>query len=573
MQIPPICPLHRDSGLLKCVIAIVMLFLIASSAQAKVEEGEQGSMVEMIQSSQEKIAETLDNSLGKVNAVLFDLLLFDVSGGLFKTEIRDQETGEVILDENTGKPAKAGPSVKFLVIFLAIGAVFYTFYHKFVNLRMFGHAISIVRGKYDHDKHEGDITPFRALTSALSATVGLGNIAGVAVAMVTGGPGALFWMMFLGFFGMASKFHESTLAQMYRITNPDGSISGGPMFYLSQGLSEFGSGWKPFAKAIAVLFAILCMGAAIGGGNMFQANQAFEGFFTTFVQPNLDGNIDAVRIQTSFGFGLIMAVIVGVVVIGGITRIGAATARIVPFMAILYVSACAVIILFNISAVPGLVVEVMSEAFAWKSAFGGLIGAMIVGFQRAAFSSEAGLGSSAIAHSAAKTSEPVREGMVASLEPFIDTIVVCFMTGMVVLITGAYEVEGISKGTEVTLTAFQQVPMLSGFFPEILAICIILFAFSTMLSWCYYGERAWGYLFGIKSVLGFRLIFVFFVFVGSVASLGAVIDFADVMLLSMALPNILGGVLLAGKVKTALADYLARYQTGEFDKDSVDFEV
>ncbi|MEM6599955.1 MAG: alanine/glycine:cation symporter family protein [Verrucomicrobiota bacterium] len=539
---------------------------------AVVAEEEDG-MVEMIQSSQERIANTLDNTLGKVNGVLFDMLLFDVSGGLFKKKLTDPETGEVILDEKTGKPVVDGPSVKFLVIFLALGAVFYSVYHRLVNIRMFGHAIKIVRGDYDHEKHDGDITPFRALTSALSATVGLGNIAGVAVAMVTGGPGALFWMMFLGFFGMASKFHESTLAQMYRITNPDGSISGGPMFYLSQGLSEFGASWKPFAKATAVLFAVLCMGAAIGGGNMFQANQAFEGFFTTFVQPHLDGNVNAVRVQTSFGFGLIMAVIVGVVVIGGITRIGAATARIVPFMAILYVGACAVIIISNISAVPGLVAEVFREAFAWESAFGGLIGAMIVGFQRAAFSSEAGLGSSAIAHSAAKTSEPVREGMVASLEPFIDTIVVCFMTGMVVLITGAYEVEGISKGTEVTLTAFKQVPALSGFFPEILSVCIILFAFSTMLSWCYYGERAWGYLFGIQSVIGFRLVFVVFVFVGSVASLGAVIDFADVMLLSMALPNIFGGILLAGKVKAALADYLTRYQKGDFDKEPVDFEV
>ncbi|MEM6883872.1 MAG: alanine:cation symporter family protein, partial [Verrucomicrobiota bacterium] len=243
------------------------------------------------------------------------------------------------------------------------------------------------------------------------------------------------------------------------------------------------------------------------------------------------------------------------------------------FMAILYVGACAVIIISNIGAVPSLVAEVFREAFAWDSAFGGLIGAMIVGFQRAAFSSEAGLGSSAIAHSAAKTSEPVREGMVASLEPFIDTIVVCFMTGMVVLITGAYEVEGISKGSEVTLTAFKQVPALSGFFPEILAVCIILFAFSTMLSWCYYGERAWGYLFGIKSVIAFRLVFVFFVFVGSIASLGAVMDFADVMLLSMALPNIFGGILLAGKVRSALADYLDRNKKGEFNKKPIDYEV
>jgi len=529
----------------------VLCFLFPAEIRADSEAPPGSSVAEMIQSSQEQIAVGLDASLGQVNGVLFEILFFDLSFGLFEK----------------GLP--------FLVVFLAVGAVFFTIYHRFINLRGFLHGWQVVRGRYDHGEHEGDITPFRALTSALSATVGLGNIAGVAIAMVLGGPGALFWMMVLGLFGMTSKFHESTLAQMYRTKNPDGSISGGPMYYISRGLAERGPGWAKLGRAIALVFAVFCMGAAIGGGNMFQANQAFEGFFTTFVEPNLgaDANVAAARIQISFGFGLLMAVLVGMVVIGGITRIGAATSRIVPFMAMLYVSACMAIILFHLPEVPGLIGLVFAQAFQPSSAFGGIVGAMMVGFQRAAFSSEAGLGSSAIAHSAAKTSEPVREGVVASLEPFIDTIVVCFMTGMAVLITGAYKAEGVEGGASVTLHAFKEVSLLSGFFPYILSICIILFAFSTMLSWCYYGERAWGYLFGVKTVLVFRLVFVFFVFVGTVTSLGAVIDFADAMLLSMALPNIFGGVLLAGKVKEALRDYWGRYRAGDFNKDPIDFEV
>ncbi|MEM6821139.1 MAG: alanine/glycine:cation symporter family protein [Verrucomicrobiota bacterium] len=529
------------------------------------ETGQQvGEVVQFVQSSQEKLAESLDNSLGQFNGWIFKVLFFDLAFGALQDEVTDPKTGEV---------SKEGPKLPFLVVYLAIGAVFFTLYHRFINLRGFRHAIEVVRGKYNKGEQEGDITPFRALTSALSATVGLGNIAGVAVAMVLGGPGALFWMMFLGLFGMTSKFHESTLAQMYRTKNPDGTISGGPMFYLSEGLGEMGGFWKPAGKIIAVVFAVFCMGASLGGGNMFQANQAFEGFFTTFVAPVVTENTEAVRIQLSFGFGFLMAALVAVVVIGGITRIGAATSRIVPFMAVLYVSACAIIVGFNLPALPGLIGLVLSEAFQWDSAYGGVIGAMMVGFQRAAFSSEAGLGSSAIAHSAAKTSEPVREGLVANLEPFIDTIVVCFMTGMVVLITGAYQAEGVEGGAAVTLYAFKQVPALSAFFPSVLSICIILFAFSTMLSWCYYGERAWGYLFGIHTVLVFRLIFVVFVFIGTVVSLGAVIDFADAMLLSMALPNIFGGVLLAGKVKAALAKYLKELKDGEFEKDVQDYEI
>ncbi len=508
----------------------------------------------------EKLNEQLNESLGTVNGYLFTVLFFDVSFNAFDYTITDPVTGQDKLVE---------PEVPFLVIFLTLGAVFFTIWHKFINLRYFFHSWKIVFGKYTRESDVGELTPFRALTSALSATVGLGNIASVAVAMVAGGPGALFWMMFLGLCGMCAKFHESTLAQMFRVKNPDGSISGGPMFYLDKGLRQVHPALAIPGKVLAVVFAVFCMFAALGGGNMFQANQAFEGFFTTFIQPWVAaGEVDSVRANASIGFGIMMSALVAAVVLGGITRIGATTSKIVPFMALLYMSACLTIILANAPAIPALLGEVISQAFSADAAFGGFIGAMMMGFRRAAFSSESGLGSSAIAHSAAKTDHPVREGFVASLEPFIDTLVICFLTGMTVLITGAYKnAEG---GSAVTLYAFKQVDALASWFPYILAICIMLFAFSTMISWCYYGERAWGYLFGIKTLFIFRMVFVVFVFIGSVASLQAVIDFSDAVLLSMAFPNIIGGIILAPMVKRKVEDYWARFKAGELDGSAPD---
>lgn len=499
--------------------------------------------------------ETLNSSLGQVNDFAGGILMKDVSFSAFDYEVVDEATGEKTLVE---------PEVPFLVIFLGLGAIFFTLWHKFVNLRGFTHAWKIVFGKYARDTDEGDLPPFRALTSALSATVGLGNIASVAVAMVVGGPGALFWMIVLGFFGMCAKFHESTLAQMFRTKNLDGTISGGPMFYLDKGLKSINPALGGLGKTLAIVFAVCCILAALGGGNMFQANQAFEGFFATFIQPYVGANeVESVRTNAGFGFGLVMAVLVGVVVLGGISRIGATTARIVPFMAGIYILACITIILFHISEVPALLGEVLRQAFNADAAFGGLIGAMMTGFKRAAFSSESGLGSSAIAHAAAKTDHPVREGYVASLEPFIDTVVICFLTGMTVLITGAYqEAEG---GAAVTLYAFQEVDFLASWFPFILAVCIILFAFSTMISWCYYGERAWSYLFGLKTLVIFRLVFVVFVFIGAVASLEAVIVFSDIALLSMAIPNMIGGIILAPMVKRKVQDYWKRFRAGELD--------
>ncbi|WP_428386919.1 alanine/glycine:cation symporter family protein [Mucisphaera sp.] len=503
------------------------------------------------------IGERLDETIGHVNGAIATVLFFDVSFGSFQK-----------INPDSGEPE--GPTMPFLVVWLALGALFFTFYHRFMTLRGFGHAIAVLRGKYTSSDDHGDVSPFRALTSALSATVGLGNIAGVAIAMKMGGAGALFWMMFLGFFGMASKFHSSTLSQLYRVRHADGTYSGGPMYYVSRGIKENYPSLAPVGAILGAFFALACMFGAIGGGNMFQANQSAQAFFDTFVQPAVysanpettDEQIAYIRTWVNAGFGALMATVVAVVVLGGITRIGAATSKLVPAMAVIYIAACLAIILANISEVPGLVGRIIAEAFVWESAFGGLVGVLIVGFQRAAFSSEAGLGSSAIAHAAARTDEPAREGFVASLEPFIDTVVICFMTGLVVLITGAYLSDG--DGVTITLTAFQSVNMLASWFPYVLTVSIILFAFSTMISWCYYGERAWGYLFGMRYVFIFRLLFVVFVWIGSVISLGNVLDTADLSILSMALPNILGGILLAAVVRREVTHYWERLQNGHF---------
>jgi alanine or glycine:cation symporter, AGCS family len=363
-------------------------------------------------------------------------------------------------------------------------------------------------------------------------------------------------MMLLALFGMTMKFHECTLAQMYRLKNPDGSISGGPMYYLKHGLAELGRKWGTAGKVLAVMFAIMCMGGAIGGGNMFQANQSFGAFASAF-------DIDRTNPWPARGFGIIMAGVVGMVIIGGIKRIGATTSRIVPFMCGIYVAAALVIIIADIHLLPHATYRIITEAFSPQAMFGGLIGVMMIGFQRAAFSNEAGLGSAAIAHAAAKTDEPVREGVVALLEPFIDTVIICFMTAIVVIITGAFEQapQG-ADGAAITMHAFRSLPFIGDFFPYILTFCIILFAYSTMISWCYYGERAWGSLFGYSSVTIFRLVFIIFVFIGSVMSLSNVLDFCDLMILCMAFPNIIGGIILAPKVKRVVKDYWDRYRRG-----------
>ncbi len=561
-------------------------------------------------------------------------------------------------------------NIPVVVIVLVGGALFFTFRFTFINIRGFAHAISVVRGTYDDPDAPGEVSHFQALSSALSATVGLGNIAGVAIAVSLGGPGAVFWMMVAAFFGMVSKFAECTLGQMYRQVDENGEVRGGPMVYLKEGLTDLG--FPKVGTVLSVLFAVLCIGGSFGGGNMFQANQSFaamsklipalggeraEGtvvvtsskphelelrkhlmqFKTTpeegsdaepvvfrpvedvSVQAtdwaqtesgfqykfdviamasgpsfNLDaGIIDTVETATVSGrdvewtalegasvvnadktrggtgdlgwlYGMLLAVLVGIVIIGGIKRIGKIADKIVPVMVVMYVISAMAIILLNASEVPGAVAEIFRQAFSPDAAYGGFIGVLIQGVRRAAFSNEAGVGSAAIAHSAAKTKEPIREGLVALLEPFIDTIVVCFMTGSVIVVTGVYADPATAGLDGVLLTGAAFDKGLAGFADIALSVAVVLFAFSTMISWSYYGERCWSYLFGNDQTQAYRILFCIFVWVGCVSSLGNVLDFSDLMILSMAFPNIIGVVWLSGKVRRALDDYWERYKNDEF---------
>ena len=434
-----------------------------------------------------------------------------------------------------------------IVLWLIIGAVFFTLRMSFINIRGFRHAINVVRGQYDDPNEPGEVTHFQALSAALSATVGLGNIAGVAIAIQLGGPGAVFWMTVAGFFGMSSKFTECTLGQMYRIVMPDGRVSGGPMHYLSRGLAE--KGLRPLGKILAGVFCVFCIGGSIGGGNMFQANQSFAGVAATV--PALQ--------NFSWLYGIVLAALVGLVIIGGIRRIGAVAEILVPGMCIIYVLASLWIILLNLTEVPAAFGTIIGGAFAPTAVAGGFVGVLVQGFRRSAFSNEAGIGSAAIAHAAARTDEPIREGIVALLEPFIDTIIVCNMTALVIILTGVYS-NSQADGVQMSFDAFATV---ISWFPLILSLAVFLFAFSTILSWGYYGERAWAYLFGEGSMRIYQLIYVIFVFIGSVVNLGSVLDLGDMMLLSMAFPNLLGCYVLSGKVAAALDDYMKRLQVGQ----------
>ena len=447
------------------------------------------------------------------------------------------------------KVAPANPeNVQFpiVVAWLVLGAIFFTLRMQFINLRGFKHAVVVTSGAYDHDDHDGEITHFQALSSALSATVGLGNIAGVAIAITVGGPGAIFWMIVAGFLGMSSKFTEVTLGQMYRVIRPDGTVSGGPMHYLYTGLDEMGAG--ALGRVLSILFAVMCIGGSLGGGNMFQANQSYAAI------------ADIVPIN-SVVYGVILAGLVGMVIIGGIKRIGALASMIVPLMCGIYVLAALAVLIVNAAQVPAAFGAIVSEAFNPTAGLGGMFGVLATGFQRASFSNEAGVGSASIAHSAASTDEPVREGIVALLEPFIDTIVVCTMTGLVVVVTGVYEIEGLN-GVLLTSRAFETV---LPWFPVVLSVAVVLFAFSTMISWSYYGERCACYLFGEGAVLPYRVVFVIAVFLGANLKLGSVLDFSDLMVLGMAFPNILGAVMLSGKVKASLDEYLGKLAAGAFE--------
>jgi alanine or glycine:cation symporter, AGCS family len=479
--------------------------------------------------------------------------VFDPTDADLAVDVRSHFIAEVVYDQKRAVlDAKGNPlkkNIPIVVVWLVIGAVFFTIRMKFINLRGFKHAIQLVSGKYSNPNDAGEVSHFQALATALSATVGLGNIAGVAVAISLGGPGATFWMILAGLLGMSSKFVECTLGVKYRHIDEEGNVYGGPMYYLSKGLELKGK--KGLGKVLAIIFAILCIGGSFGGGNMFQANQAFAQLASEFT------------FMADYGalFGVVLSVFVGIVIIGGIKSIAKVTDKIVPIMVGLYVTFAVIIIFSNIGNIGIAFTQIFEGAFMPSAMKGGLIGVLIVGFQRAAFSNEAGVGSASIAHSASKTNEPISEGIVALLEPFIDTVVVCTMTALVLIFTGFADGSSDLTGAELTSAAFSTV---FPWFKYVLIIAILLFAFSTMISWSYYGLKSWTYLFGISkgSEIAYKVLFLLFIVIGSASSLGAVLDFSDMMILGMAFPNILGLYFLSGEVRKDLLKYFDDLKTG-----------
>lgn len=464
---------------------------------------------------------------------------------------------KAVLFYDFGSGRWLGASIPFVLFWLMAGAVFFTIQMRFIAFRAFWHSVRLTKGDYDDPHDAGEVSHFQALSSALSGTLGLGNIGGVAIAIATGGPGAIVWLNIAGLLGMSSKFAECSLAQFYRRIDESGVVAGGPMYYLRDGLAELGL--RRTGAVLAALFAVMCMGGAVGGGCAFQVGQS----------------LGAIRQQIKLFddypwlYGLILVVLVGTVIVGGIRRIASAAERIVPGMCILYILCAFVIIALNVNRLDDAIREIVAGALKPQAIYGGALGVMIAGVRRAAFSNEAGIGSAAIAHSAARTNIPIREGLVALLEPFIDTVVVCSITGIVIVITGVYsdptyaKLPGAEQGAALTSAAFATV---AGWFPWLLSLIIFLFAYSTMISWSYYGERSWAYLFGRRTSVVFNLIFLGFVMLGSIVTAANVLDFSDLMIFSMSIPNLIGVVLLSPKVRRALDDYWTRYKSGEFEK-------
>ena len=486
-----------------------------------------------------------------------------------------------------------GQEIPLVVIILVLGALFFTIYFAFVNIRRFPLSVNIVRGKYDaienatvaqgenpmvnvvdgdiprtikdESKH-GEVSHFQALATAVSGTVGLGNIAGVSLAIALGGPGATFWMIVCGILGMSLKFVECTLGVQYREIDENGVVFGGPMYYLSKGLKE--KGFVNLGKVLAVIFAIFCVGGSFGGGNAAQSNQAASQL-ASMIGWN-SGN-------AGFVIGTIIAIIVGIVIIGGIKRIAKVTEKVVPFMAVIYISACLYIILVNYNFIGEALTQIVVQAFNPQAGLGGLFGVLIIGFRRAAFSNEAGAGSASIAHSAVKTKYSASEGLVALMEPFIDTVVICTMTALVVIIYNApghfeYGAAAVQIGDRVvegaTLTSLAFESTIS-WFPYILTIAIVLFAISTMISWSYYGLQSWMYLFGKTKAaeLSYKFLFLVFIVIGASANMSSVWGFSDAMILAMVFPNMIGLMFLFPVVKRELNRYLDAIGVKRFFKN------
>ena len=476
-----------------------------------------------------------------------------------------------------------GTSIPTIIFLLVGGALFFTIYFGFINLRRFPLAINVVRGKFDHVDHhqvdqnaavnvvdgdavdtikdeskDGEVSHFQALATAVSGTVGNGNIAGVALAIAIGGPGATFWMILCGLIGMSTKFVECTLGVKYRDVGEDGTVYGGPMYYLTKGLKE--RGFARMGRFLAVTFALLCIGASFGGGNAAQSNQAAMQLVSSF---GMEGGSARTII------GVIMMIFVGIIIIGGIKRIASVTEKIVPFMALLYVGACLYIILTNFSFVDDAFAMIFTQAFNPQAGLGGLLGVLITGFRRAAFSNEAGAGSASIAHSAVKTKYAASEGLVALLEPFIDTVVICTMTALVIIIfngdqtifnyggeNGIVMIDGVAaEGAAITAAAFANYISFSGPF---LTIAVVLFAISTMISWSYYGLQSWMFVFGKSKISDYtyKILFLLFVVIGAAGDMSAVWTFSDAMILALVFPNMIGLFFLYPKVKEELQRYL-----------------
>ena len=476
-----------------------------------------------------------------------------------------------------------GTSIPTIIFLLVGGALFFTIYFGFINIRRFPLAINVVRGKFDHvDHHEvdkkaavnvidgdavdtikdesqdGEVSHFQALATAVSGTVGNGNIAGVALAIAIGGPGATFWMILCGLIGMSTKFVECTLGVKYRDMGEDGTVYGGPMYYLTKGLKE--RGFARMGRFLAVTFALLCIGASFGGGNAAQSNQAAMQLVSSF---GMEGGSARTII------GVIMMIFVGIIIIGGIKRIASVTEKIVPFMALLYVGACLYIIFTNLSFVDNAFAMIFTQAFNPQAGLGGLLGVLITGFRRAAFSNEAGAGSASIAHSAVKTKYAASEGLVALLEPFIDTVVICTMTALVIIIfngdqtifnyggeNGIVMIDGVAaEGAAITAAAFANYISFSGPF---LTIAVVLFAISTMISWSYYGLQSWMFVFGKSKISDYtyKILFLLFIVIGAAGDMSAVWTFSDAMILALVFPNMIGLFFLFPKVKEELQRYL-----------------
>lgn len=547
---------QNKGKILKLTITIILSFFFLSGISAS-----EAIPADTISDSKAEltISDRINNVFTPIVDFMVDILFWDPFSwmGIYDDQVYDKN-GEAVFNAK-GEPVTA--PLKLIVLWLIFGGLFFTVFMRFINIRGFRHAIDLVRGKYDHPDDKGEVSHFQALTTALSATVGLGNIAGVAIGITIGGPGATFWMILAGLIGMSSKFAECTLGVKYRKINEKGQVSGGAMYYLKNGLKKKNLGF--LGIILAFLFAVLVIGGSIGGGNMFQANQAFK--LSEMFFPSIH--------DYGAWYGLGMAFFVGLVIIGGIKSIARVTSRIVPFMALLYVVTAMVIIGININYSGTAFMLIIDGAFSPEALKGGFIGVLIYGFQRGAFSNEAGIGSASIAHSAAKTDEPVSEGIVALLEPFVDTVIICTMTALVIIFSGHWNDPAELTGVQLTSAAFGSV---FPWFPYLLLAAVTLFAFSTLISWSYYGLKGFDYLvggfgkkiFGTRKVTNtiYQLFFLACIVVGASSDMAAVTDFSDMMILCMAFPNIVGLVILAPEVRRDLVSYMRRLKTGEIKK-------